>query len=119
MQSHAQTPGVTISSPVAAEGHSTAQPVEGSSDKYNYCARLNAAPSDDVVITATPSPPIVDIDPITFTPGNWSEKQCFDVTPAASADNDIDEPDRAVNISHKVTSSDPNYGNGLWSGVQN
>ncbi len=111
MQSHAQTPGVTISSPVAAEGHSTAQPVEGSSDKYNYCARLNAAPSDDVVITATPSPPIVDIDPITFTPGNWSEKQCFNVTPAASADNDIDEPDRVVNISHKVTSSDSNYGN--------
>ena len=64
-----------------------------------------------MVISATPSPPIVDIDPITFTPGNWSEKQCFDVTPVASADNDIDEPDRTVNISHKVTSSDPNYGN--------
>ncbi len=119
MQSHAQTPGVTISSPVAAEGHSTAQPVEGSSDKYNYCARLNAAPSDDVVITATPSPPIVDIDPITFTPGNWSEKQCFNVTPAASADNDIDEPDRVVNISHKVTSSDSNYGNSLNGGQYN
>ena len=110
-QSHAQTPGVTISSPVAAEGHRTAQPVEGSSTSYNYCAHLNAAPSDDVVITATPSPPIVDIDPITFTPGNWSEKQCFDVFPAASADNGIDEPDRVVNISHKVTSSDPEYGN--------
>ena len=113
MQSHAQTPGVEISGPVAAEGHNTAQPVEGASANYHYCARLNAAPSDDVVITATPNPSIVDIDPITFTPGNWSEKQCFNVTPAASADNDIDEPDRLVTISHTVTSSDSNYGNSL------
>ena len=58
----AQSPGVTLSGPVAAEGHGTAPPLEGGTNVYNYCAVLNAAPSADVIVTATPSPAIVTVD---------------------------------------------------------
>ena len=106
----AQSPGVTLSGPVASEGHGTAPPEEGGTNVYHYCAVLNAAPSHDVVVTATPSPAIVTVDAaLTFTPLNWSDKQCFSVRAASSADNANDEPDRAVTLSHSSSSSDSSY----------
>ena len=88
-------------SPVSTEGHGIAPPEEGGTNVYNYCAVLDAAPSQDVVVTATPSPAIVMVDAaLTFTPSNWSDKQCFSVRAASSADNADDEPDRAVTMTH-------------------
>ena len=110
---HAQSPGVTLSGPVSAEGHGIAPPEEGGTNVYNYCVVLDAAPSQDVVVTATPSPAIVTVDAaLTFTPSNWSDKQCFTVRAASSADNADDEPDRAVTMTHAAASTDAGY-NGI------
>ena len=109
---HAQSPGVTLSGPVSSEGHGTVPPEEGGANVYNYCAVLGAAPSHDVVVTATPSPAIVTVDAaLTFTPSNWSDRQCFSVRAAGSADNAQDEPDRAVTMTHAAASTDASYNN--------
>ena len=97
---------VTAASPLSVS--------EGATGAYTVV--LGSQPAADVTVTATSSDTgAVSVTPAshTFTAATWNTAKTFTVT--AKADSDTD--DESATVSHRVTSSDPNYAAALAAGI--
>ena len=100
------TAGVTIT----AEPPLAVTEAEGDGHTAAYTVVLESQPTADVTITPTSGDPTAASvsAALTFGPENWAEPQTVTVT----AVNDDDKEHETLDITHSVTSSDPNY-NGI------
>jgi len=93
---------------VRQTGTDTAIIESGTDDTYSIM--LDSEPLSPVTVTlSAPNDVILSSQTLTFTAANWNQAQT--VTVQATQD-DIDKGDRAIKISHTVTSADTHY-NGL------
>ena len=97
------TAGVTVT----AEPPLAVTEAEGDGHTASYTVVLDSQPTADVTITPTSGDPSAASAsaPLTFGPENWSQPQTVTVT----ALNDDDKAHETLDITHSVTSDDPNY----------
>ncbi|MBZ8181001.1 malectin domain-containing carbohydrate-binding protein [Oscillatoria salina] len=84
--------------------------IEGS-DSYQYSIELNSQPSSDVTIHLDGNNSQISLshNSVTFTPSNWNQPQTITLT---AVDDEIEEPNQTVYISHTAISQDDDY-NGI------
>ncbi len=98
------SPGVNI----IASGGSTEVTEGGPADSYQI--NLSTIPSDNVTVSVYASNEIqLSKTSLVFTPANWNS---FQGVEASAPDDSLTQGDRVVNLSHTVSSSDPDY-NGI------
>ena len=83
----------------------------GADHTATYTVVLDTMPSASVVIgigSGNPAAVMVSPATLTFTTTNWAAAQTVTVT---GVEDNVDQGNRSVTITHTATSGDPNYGN--------